>query len=108
MLDKLVKKGYEIFSKYKLNDKITGCYCSVCLDENYNKYLHEKPLIALQGSDFMCYIQSVDVEKGDCNDLRYFFPKFLEIIYLDIKKTEQSDFCIFIWYFLGIIDYNTW
>ena len=108
MLDKLVKDGYEVFSRYKLNTTITGCYCGVCLNEDYNKYLHEIPLNNIKGRDLMLYIQSVDIEKEGCNDLKYFFPKFLEIIYLNIQKIEESDFCIFIWSLLDRIDYSLW
>ncbi len=79
MLQKSIQNLYEVFSVYKLNPKITGCYCNVCLSEEYNQYLHQKKLTELNDEDFEAYLSSCDILDDNQNDFKYFIPRMLEL-----------------------------
>lgn len=108
MKSELIQEAYDIFSKYHLNDKVTGCYCEVCLSEEFNEFLHETPLRELNGFTLGCYIQAVDILDGSCNDFKYFFPRILEIICDEHMNIHHADFYIFIWNTLARIDFDSW
>ncbi len=80
MLQTSIQNLYKVFSVYKLNRRIYGCYCNVCLSEEYNQYLHEKPLGELTQDDFIAYLGSCEILAGDQNDFKYFIPRMLELI----------------------------
>jgi hypothetical protein len=108
MTHELIKYIYQVFSKYKLNDKITGCYCGVCLTEEFNQRMHDIPLKSIQVDDLHFYTSAVGVTDDDCNDFKYFLPRILELIYKDTDLNEPNDFYLFIWGVLERIDYSTW
>ena len=108
MTPELIEDIYRIFSGYKLNDKITGCYCDVCLTDEFNKLMHNTPLKNLQVDDLRFYISAVGVTDDNCNDFKYFLPRMLELIYNDIDLNEPNNFYLFIWGVLARIDYSTW
>ncbi|MFT3911410.1 MAG: hypothetical protein QM737_18450 [Ferruginibacter sp.] len=108
MKAELIEDAYRIFSKYHLNQKITGCYCEVCLSEEFNEFLHETPLRQITGFSLNCYISSVGIIDETCNDFKYFFPRMIEIIFKDAKVFDDSDFCIFVWNTLATIDFEKW
>jgi len=106
MTQSAVDSLYSIFSKYQLNDKITGHYCSVCLDEEYNKFLHDRPLKELGPDSFLTYLSSIDIIDESCNDFKYFIPRLLEIIY----ETESHANYFFeqIWQTIAKANYHSW
>jgi hypothetical protein len=79
MLQNSIQNLYQVFSVYKLNRRITGCYCNVCLSEEYNQYLHQKKLTELIAADLEAYMSSCDILDGDQNDFKYFLPRMLEL-----------------------------
>lgn len=97
---------YDTFSKYHLNEKITGHYCPLCLNEEYNNFLHNTPLKQLTAEDFIGYLTSANIIDASCNDFKYFLPRFLEIIY---TSNEQSNiFFEQIWRTLAEANYHSW
>jgi hypothetical protein len=108
MTPELIEDIYNTFSKYKLNDKITGCYCAVCLTEEFNQHIHTIPLKSIQTDDLRFYISAVGITDDDCNDFKYFLPRILELIYKDINLNEPDNFYLFIWRVLAGIDYSSW
>ncbi|MGB4774339.1 MAG: hypothetical protein WBP45_04145 [Daejeonella sp.] len=79
MLQQNIQNLYQVFFGYKLNRRITGCYCNVCLSEEYNHYLHQKKLSELNDEDFEVYLSSCDILDGNQNDFKYFLPRMLEL-----------------------------
>ncbi len=108
MENDLIQKAYGIFSKYYLNDYITGCNCDMCITEDYNQFLHKIPLHELTGQDLVHYVECVDTIDEKCNDFKYFFPRILEIIYNDSKIHDDSFFCVFVWNKLSEINFVNW
>jgi hypothetical protein len=108
MTKQLLEEIYDAFSKYKLNEKITGCYCPVCLTEDFNKMVHSVPLKNIQTYTLGSYVSAVGITEGDCNDFKYFLPRILELIYRDIEQNEAEDFHFSIWSVLQGIDYSAW
>ncbi len=99
---------YDIFSTYKLNDRVTGCDCGVCITEEYNNYLHSLPLEQLDADSFVGYVSSVDILGETLNDFKHFFPRIMEIIYDDIEKPEASYFYWQIWTTLKEANILSW
>jgi hypothetical protein len=97
---------YETFSKYHLNEKITGHYCDVCLNDEYNEYLHNKPLSQLTQEDFIGYLCSVDIIDESCNDFKHFLPRLLEIAYE--SKDPTSYFFDRLWPAIGKTNHHLW
>ena len=102
MLQQSIQDLYKVFSAYKLNTKIQGCYCNVCLDEEYNKYLHDKKLTELNEEDFTGYLSCIDIlnPESDNRDFKYFLPRMLELcaisygfenIYLKIAESDYKN-----------------
>lgn len=112
MKQEAIRNLYNIFSKYKLNDKITGCHCLMCMDDAYDELLHKIPLNNLTTTQLLCYIQSASIIDKSCNDFKYFIPRILEIIYEDKNESEsesESDYFIeFIWAVIAKANYHSW
>ena len=108
MTEELLQNIYTVFSKYRLNDKISSCYCGVCMTEEFSDYLHKIPLKDLTANTLQDYISCVGIAEGDCNDFKYFLPRILELIYNESVSADLSEFYIFIWGVLKNIDYSIW
>lgn len=108
MTNELIDDIYSTFSRYKLNERITGCYCSVCLTEDFNRRIHSVLLRDIQPGLFSFYISAVGITEGDCNDFKYFLPRILELIYQNIELNQTDTFYLFIWNVLQGIDYSNW
>ncbi len=106
MLQKSIQNLYEVFSVYKLNRRIQGCYCNVCLSEEYNEYLHSKPLKSLTEEELVAYIMSVDILEDDLNDFKYFIPRFLE--FYAFPENKSSYFYDVIYGRVGESNYTSW
>ena len=108
MTHDLIQNIYSVFSKYQLNDKVTACYCDICMTVEYSDYLHKMPLNELTADALNVYIACVGIDEGNCNDFKYFLPRILELLYKETDTADFSDFYIFIWGVLERIDYSTW
>ncbi len=108
MASELVQQAYNIFSKYHLGDKVTACYCNVCMNEEFSDYLKNNPLKELSADSLNGYIGCVGIEENDYNDFKYFFPRILDLLDEDRLSPIFSDFYIFIWGLLEKLDYSGW
>lgn len=95
MTPSIIENLYRTFSKYKLHQKVTGCYCGVCLTEEFNSFVHDTPLTELSEDDLQFYLMAVGILDDAANDFRYFLPRILELL---LKSTDQSShFYTIIW-----------
>ena len=108
MENELIKKAYNIFSKYHLGDKVTACYCNVCMTEEFSDYLKKTLLKEISADSMNSYISCVGIEENDYNDFKYFFPRILDLLNEDRLSPIFSDFYIFIWGTLERLDYSGW
>ncbi len=104
----LINEGYEIFSKYHLNDRVTGCDCTLCITNEYDEFLHKTPLLELTGAGLIIYVQSVNTMDEASNDFKYFFPRMLEIICSEPPTISDIDFSIFVWNRFAEINFENW
>ena len=74
---------YAVFAHYRLHDPVTSCYCGVCMGEKDNLYFQSTPLRLITPQGMVAYLWSAGIFDDGGNDFRYFFPRILEIIYLE-------------------------
>lgn len=106
MTDPVITNLYKTFSKYQLNQKVTGHYCEVCLNDEYNQFLHQTPLYQLTKDDLIGYLTSADIVDDTCNDFKYFLPRLLEIIWEDDEQSHY--FFDIIWQVIAKTKNNLW
>ncbi len=95
----LIESLYRTFSKYKLRQKVTGCYCDLCLDEEFNSYVHKMQLAELPEDCLQFYLMAVGILEEEGNDFKYFLPRILEIL---LNSDDQSSFFYtIVWKTLG-------
>ena len=99
MTPSIIENLYRVFSKYKLHQKVTGCYCGVCLDEEFNSYVHNTQLTELSESYLEFYLMAVGILDEEGNDFKYFLPRILEVLLN--SKNQSSHFYTIIWKTLG-------
>jgi hypothetical protein len=97
---------YSVFSKYSLNDKVTGHYCPLCLSEEDNVYFHIMPLNSISSWRLNTYFTSANILDGDLNDFKYFIPRIFEIVYL--HEDNESWFHEKVWTKLSEAKYTQW
>jgi hypothetical protein len=86
--------------------KLTGCYCDLCLSEQYSNFLTLTPLQELQPDDLIGYLSSVDILLKESRDFKYFLPRLLE---LEIQTDDFSNFFYdLVWTVLGRTDHEIW
>ena len=94
-----IENLYRAFSTYKLREKLTGCYCSVCLDEKFNIHVHNTPLLEISEDDVEFYLMAVGILEEEGNDFKYFLPRIMEII---LKSNDYtSHFYTIVWKILA-------
>lgn len=98
----VIERLYYVFSRYELNEKVTGCYCYVCMDESSNNFLQAKPIKEIDAEEFNQYLGSVDIATGNCNDFKYFLPRILEHLIYD------NNLSIHTWNVLFRVDFENW
>jgi|GEM_PF-6793924 len=108
MDDKFINNLYSLFSKYHLNEKVTGHYCSVCLNESINEYFQQTPLREIDTSSLSIYFSSVGIFENECHDFKYFIPRILELISTVIPSADKSWFFDQVWIRIGESKYNEW
>lgn len=99
MATEIIETLYRTYSKYKLHPKVTGCYCGVCLDEEFNSYVHKTPLTEISEGYLGFYLMAVGILDDEGNDFKYFLPRILEVL---LKSSDQSSyFYTTVWKTLG-------
>jgi hypothetical protein len=76
-----VENSYDVFHQYSLNEKLTVCRCSVCVDFETERLLIVTPLRQIPSGLLAQYTHSA--HPWDCtlaNDLRHFLPRYFELI----------------------------
>lgn len=101
-----IKHIYDLFSKYKLTNPVTGHYCPVCLSEDDNIYFQQTPLYQSNPLMLSKYFSSVGIMENNQNDFKYFIPRILEIVYKN--DGEGSFFFPQVWDRLAESKYNEW
>lgn len=85
----IIKNLYQTFSNYKLHSKVTGCYCDVCLDEEFNNYVHITPLAELPEGYLQFYLTAAGILEDEGNDFKYSLPRILEVL---LKSDDQTSY----------------
>lgn len=94
-----IENLYRTFSTYKLREKLTGCYCNVCLNEDFNNHVHNTSLLKISEDDLEFYLMAVGILEDGGNDFKYFLPRILEII---LKSNDYtSHFYTSVWKLLA-------
>jgi len=101
----LIEKIYLEFSRYRLNNPITGCYCGVCLTEEFNNDIQKIPLRNISCASMNFYLSAVGITDDNCNDFRYFLPRILEIIQTGLSAENDL---FYIWNVFYQIDFSNW
>lgn len=88
-LSLIIESIYQTFSNYKLHSKVTGCYCDVCLDEEFNDYVHITPLAELPEGYLQFYLTAAGILEDEGNDFKYFLPRILEVL---LRSDDQTSY----------------
>lgn len=105
-----IARAYEVSQPYKAARPLTICHCALCLDDDTENLLLDAALHEIDRFELAAYASAIQADGSNIevpNELRYFLPRFLELIAKG-EEVHFADPCL-AHHQLGLIDYrNLW